>query len=168
MLTPHLLPRQALAPPRRLPGGRPMAPVEILLVEDDPDDAELMADALREGTLKPRVTRVDDGEEAMQYLRRQGGYAQAPTPDLILLDLHLPRKNGHEVLDDLKADVQLRCIPVVILTASENEQAIDLAWDKHANCCVSKPINQEQFALAVQRIEAFWLHTARLYRRQGT
>jgi len=144
-----------------------MSPVEILLVEDSPDDADLMAVALGEGTLRPHVTVVEDGEQAMQYLRRQGDYAGSPAPDLILLDLHLPRKNGHEVLAEIKEDAILRRIPVVIMTASDNEKAILNAYELHANCCVSKPADQEEFALVVKRIEHFWLNVVRRVRRPG-
>lgn len=145
-----------------MPGANPLAPVEILLVEDSPDDPELMADALKEGSLACRITIVEDGEEAMDYLRRLGAYTESPSPHLILLDLHLPRKNGYEVLGEIKQDERLRRIPVVIMTSTTNENAIVSAYELHANCCVNKPLNQEQFALTVQRIETFWLQTARL------
>jgi CheY-like chemotaxis protein len=144
-----------------MPEPSPSPSIKILLVEDSRDDADLMVEALREGTLDPRVTVVEDGEEAMDYLRRQGAYADSPAPDLILLDLHLPRKNGHEVLTEVKQDALLRRIPVVIMTSSDNEKAIVSAYDLHANCCVSKPVDQEQFALAVKRIEYFWMQVAR-------
>jgi chemotaxis family two-component system response regulator Rcp1 len=152
---------QTLEGAYRMPATSPGRPVEILLVEDTPDDADLMIEALKEGTFAPRVTVVEDGEEAMDYLHRHGAYAAALTPDLILLDLHLPRKNGHEVLAEIKEDTLLRRIPVVILTASDNETAILKAYDLRANCCVTKPANLEQFALAVKRIETFWLQTVR-------
>jgi CheY-like chemotaxis protein len=150
-----------------MPGATPSPWVEILLVEDSRDDADLMVEALREGTLAPRVTVVEDGEAAMDYLHRQGVYADSSPPDLILLDLHLPRKNGHEVLTEIKQDARLRRIPVVILTSSDNEKAILGAYDRHANCCVTKPADQDQFALAVRRIESFWLQVARRGRRGG-
>jgi len=135
--------------------------VDVLFVEDSPDDADLMIEALNDGQLRPRVTLVEDGEQALAYLHRQGAYLDALRPNLILLDLHLPRKNGHEVLAEIKEDAALRRIPVVILTASENEQAILQAYDLHANCCVCKPADQEQFALVVRKIEQFWLRFAR-------
>jgi len=135
--------------------------VDVLLVEDSPDDADLMIEALKDGELNLRVTLVEDGEHALEFLYRQGAYLEAPRPSLILLDLHLPRKNGHEVLADIKQDADLRRIPVVILTASENEQAILQAYDLHANCCVCKPADQEQFALVVRKIEQFWLRFVR-------
>jgi CheY-like chemotaxis protein len=141
-------------------------PVQILLVEDSPDDAELMIEALTEGTLDVRVCLVEDGEAALLYLRRQGEYAEAPPPDLILLDLHLPRKNGFEVLAEQKGDPQLRHIPVVILTASDDEREFVRLYDLHANCCVSKPVDQEEYALVVKKIEHFWLHVANRVRRR--
>jgi CheY-like chemotaxis protein len=144
-----------------MPGARNSASVNILLVEDSPDDANLMVEALRNGHLTHAVTVVEDGEEALAYLHQQGACATAPLPDLILLDLHLPRKGGHEVLAEIKEDTRLRRIPVVILTSSDNEQDLLTAYDLHANCCVSKPLDQEQFAEVVKKIEHFWLHVAR-------
>jgi two-component system, chemotaxis family, response regulator Rcp1 len=143
----------------------PSALVEILLVEDSPNDAELMLEALHEGQLNVRVHVVADGEEALQYLRRQGAHRAATLPDLILLDLHLPRKNGHEVLADIKADNELRLIPVVLLTAFDTDEAIREAYDRHVNCCVRKPSDLDQFALTVKKIETFWLQLARLRRQ---
>jgi two-component system, chemotaxis family, response regulator Rcp1 len=136
--------------------------VEILLVEDSASDAELMVEALSEGTLPVRVTVIEDGEQAVAYLRRQGEHRAAVRPDLILLDLHLPRKNGHEVLADIKQDESLCLIPVVLLTAFDSEEAIREAYDRHVSCCVRKPSDLEQFALTVKKIETFWLHMARL------
>jgi two-component system, chemotaxis family, response regulator Rcp1 len=136
-------------------------PVEILLVEDSPGDAELMVEALQESDLNVRVTGVEDGVEAVRYLRRQGDYRDAPRPDLILLDLHLPRMNGHEVLADIKQDETLRLIPVVLMTAFDTEEAITEAYDRHANCCVRKPSDLDQFAQTVKKIETFWLRMAR-------
>jgi CheY-like chemotaxis protein len=143
---------------------RPTRPVEILLVEDSAGDAELMVEALTESPLAPRVTVVEDGEQAVQYLRRQGPYRTATRPDLILLDLQLPRKNGHEVLADIKQDESLRLIPVILLTAWDSEENIREAYDRHANCCVKKPSDYDQFAQVVKKIENFWLQMARLYR----
>jgi len=130
-------------------------PVEILLIEDSPDDADLMEEALKEGMLVHRVTRIEDGEQAIDYLRR------SPPPDLILLDLNLPRRNGHEVLEEIRSEPRLRRIPVVVMTASDNEKAIQKLYDLHANCCVSKPTDLEQFTQAVKRIKHFWLKIAR-------
>jgi len=135
--------------------------VEVLLVEDSPDDADLMLEALKDSDLGLRVTLVEDGEQALEYLRRQGAYEAAPMPDLVLLDLHLPRMNGHEVLDEIRQDAALRRLPVIVLTATENENAILTAYDKYANCCVCKPADQEEFVAVVRRIEQFWLHFAR-------
>ena len=136
-------------------------PVEVLLVEDSPGDAELMVEALLESDLNVRVTGVEDGEEALRYLRRQGPYGDAPRPDLILLDLHLPRRNGHEVLSDVKQDDTLRLIPVVLLTAFDTDEAISEAYERHANCCVRKPSDLDEYAEAVKQIETFWLRMAR-------
>jgi len=140
-----------------MPGSSPTRPVEVLLVEDSQDDAELMLAALLEGNLLVRVDVVEDGEEALQYLQQQGKYAGSPRPDLILLDLHLPRKSGTELLEEIKEDARLRRIPVVVLTSSANDRVIGIAYDHHANCCVIKPADQDEFAEVVQRIERFWL-----------
>jgi chemotaxis family two-component system response regulator Rcp1 len=140
-------------------------PVQILLVEDMPDDADLMVVALKEGHLNVNVSLVEDGEEALAYLRRQGPHQAAPRPDLVLLDLHLPRKNGFEVLAEMKEDAELRRIPVVILTGSENEQSFIDAYNLHANCCVHKPSDQDEYARVVQKIERFWLTVAQRVRR---
>jgi len=134
-------------------------PVEILLVEDSLGDAELMIEALEESDFAVRVSHVEDGEEAVSFLRRQGMYESAPRPDIILLDLHLPRKNGHEVLSDIKQDESLRLIPVVLMTAFDSDEAISVAYERHANCCVRKPSDLDQFAQAVKKIETFWLRT---------
>jgi len=144
-----------------MPHDRENTLVEILLVEDCQDEAELMLEALKEGTLRSRVTILDNGEQAVAYLRREGEYASTATPHLILLDLHLPCLNGHEVLAEIKQDALLRLIPVVVLTSSDNEKDILDAYDLHANCCVSKPLDQEQFALTVRKIEQFWLRLVR-------
>lgn len=140
--------------------GNLLTPIEILLVEDNPDDVDLMIEAFQEGRLRPRVWVAEDGEEAVDFLRRQGRHANAPRPDLILLDLHLPRKNGHEVLADIKQDEHLRCIPVIVLTSVEGEQFFRDAYDLHANCCVCKPIDLDDFSRTVQKIERFWVQIA--------
>jgi CheY-like chemotaxis protein len=139
-----------------MPQGR-YRTLEVLLVEDDAADADLMVEALQEGELALHAVLVEDGEQALDYLRRQGPYVGASMPGLILLDLHLPRVNGHEVLAAIRRDDDLRRIPVVVLTASGNEKAILDAYDLHANCCVRKPMDQAQFAHVVQKIERFWL-----------
>jgi chemotaxis family two-component system response regulator Rcp1 len=149
----------------RMP-ARPSRPVDILLVEDSAGDAELMIEALlgESDLVNPRVTVVRDGEQAIDYLRRRGEHRAAARPDLILLDLHLPRKNGHEVLADIKQDESLRLIPVILLTSFDTEEAIREAYDRHVNCCVRKPSDLDQFSLAVKKIETFWLQMARLHR----
>jgi len=137
-------------------------PIEILLVEDSPDDAEMTIDALRDGRLWNRITHVEDGIEAMAFLRRQGAYASAPRPDLILLDLHMPRMNGREVLAEVKADPELRRIPVVMMTQSKDEMDILAAYNLHVNCYVTKPVDIDQFIGAVKAIEHFWFSVVRL------
>ena len=137
-------------------------PIEILLVEDNPDDADLTLGALREGRVRNRVTVVDDGVEALAYLRRQGRHAAAVRPDLILLDLNLPRKNGREVLAEVKQDPALRCIPVVIMTSSDDEKDILAAYNLYVNCYVTKPVDLDQFIRVVKTIEHFWLSVVRL------
>jgi two-component system, chemotaxis family, response regulator Rcp1 len=140
-----------------VPAHTPNVPVELLLVEDSPNDAELMVEALEESELVFRVTVIEDGEEALDYLHQV-----ALRPDLILLDLHLPRKSGHEILAELDQDENLRAIPVIVLTSFDPEPAIGGVLDLHAGCCVRKPSDLEQFARTVQTIESFWLHHARL------
>jgi len=137
-------------------GVSPKPAMEILLVEDSPDDADLMVEALKDGTLAAHITVLDDGEKAMDYLRRPG----ARPPHLLVLDLHLPRMNGFEVLQEINDDIRLRRIPVVILTSSEHEKTIPNAYDLYAVCCVTKPFDPEQFALAVWTIEQFWRNVA--------
>jgi CheY-like chemotaxis protein len=145
----------------RSPLRTPVPAVEILLVEDSRDDAELMVEALTDSDLAVRVTVVEDGEDAVRYLRREGGYQDAPRPDLVLLDLHLPRKSGHEVLEDIKQDESLRLIPVVLLTAFASDEAIEKAHDRHVNCCVRKPSDLDELAQAVCKIKNFWLRMVR-------
>lgn len=137
-----------------LTGGRP---IEILLVEDNVEEAELSIETLKEGRVRNRVHWVEDGEEALAYLRRQGRHSAAPRPDLILLDLHLPRLNGLEVLAEIKQHPQWKRIPVVIMTSSDNEKDVLSAYDRHANCYVTKPIDIDKFMEAVRSIEDFWL-----------
>jgi len=137
-------------------------PIEILLVEDSIDEAELTMETLREGRVNNRVHWVEDGEEGLAFLRRQGRHAAAPRPDLILLDLHLPRKGGQEVLAEIKEHPQWKRIPVVIMTSSAEEKDILAAYDKHANCYITKPIDIEKFMEAVRSIEDFWLTVVHL------
>lgn len=137
-------------------------PVEILLVEDNPGDVRLTREALREGKVRNNLYVASDGVEALAFLRREGEYANAVRPDLILLDLNLPRKDGREVLEDIKADPSLRYIPVVVLTSSQAEQDILRAYDLHANCYVSKPVDLDQFIHVVHSIENFWFTIVKL------
>lgn len=137
-------------------------PVDILLVEDNPGDARLMKEALAEAKIRNRLHLVADGLEALAYLRRQEPFAGAVRPDLILLDLNLPGKDGREVLAEIKGDKDLRRIPVVILTTSRAEADIARAYDLHANAYVTKPLDIEQFITVVQSIEDFWLTTVKL------
>ena len=137
-------------------------PTEILFVEDNPGDVRLTQEALREAKMRVNVRVAWDGEEAIEYLRQEGPYADAPRPDLILLDLNLPRKSGREVLSEIKADRDLRSIPVVVLTSSKAEEDIAKTYNLHANCCVTKPADLDQFIRVVQSIESFWLTIVKL------
>ncbi len=132
-------------------------PIEILMVEDNPGDVRLAVEALREGKVRNHMHTVGDGEEALAYLRRQGSYSDVPRPDLILLDLNLPKKNGQEVLAEIKEDPNLRRIPVVILTVSEAEADIVKTYNLHANCYITKPVDLDRFIEVVKSIEDFWL-----------
>jgi chemotaxis family two-component system response regulator Rcp1 len=136
--------------------------VEILLVEDDPGDVKLARVALRENKIRNNINVVSDGVEALAYLRRQNGYADATRPDLIMLDLNLPRKDGRQVLDEIKQDESLRSIPVVVLTTSRAEEDILRSYDLHVNCYVTKPLGLEQFIQVVQSIQNFWLSIVEL------
>lgn len=129
---------------------------EILLVEDNPGDARLAQEALKEGRMTSRLKVVVDGVEAMSFLRREGQYAGSPRPNLILLDLNLPRKDGRQVLAELKADEDLRRIPVVVLTTSQAEQDILRSYDLHANCYITKPVDLDRFISVVRSIEEYW------------
>lgn len=134
-----------------------MNPIEILLVEDNPGDVDLTREALETGKLRNNLYVVRDGEEAMAFLRHEGKYAGVPRPGLVLLDLNLPRKNGREVLAEMKSDANLKRIPVVILTSSQAEEDILKTYNLHANCYVTKPIELNHFIKVVQAIEVFWL-----------
>jgi two-component system response regulator len=139
-------------------------PIEILLVEDNPGDVELTREALHDSKVHMHLSVVNDGVEALAFLRRQTRYADAPRPDLILLDLNLPRKDGRGVLAEIKADPELRQIPVVILTSSQAEQDILRAYELHANCYVTKPVDLDQFITIVRSIEQFWFTVVKLPR----
>jgi two-component system, chemotaxis family, response regulator Rcp1 len=136
--------------------------VGILLVEDNPGDVRLTQEALKEGKVRNAMYVVNDGVEALAFLRREGPYADASHPDLILLDLNLPKKGGLEVLSEIKADDDLKRIPVVILTTSQAEQDIVRSYNLHANAFVTKPVDLEQFIVVVKSIEDFWLEIVKL------
>ena len=137
-------------------------PIEILLVEDNPGDVRLTIEALKEGKVRNSLSVARDGVEALAFLRREGPHARAARPDLILLDLNLPRKDGREVLAEIKDDTSLRRIPVVVLTTSRAEEDILRTYDLHANCYISKPVDLEQFISVVRSIDDFWLSVVRL------
>jgi chemotaxis family two-component system response regulator Rcp1 len=140
-------------------GGRP---IQILMVEDNPDDIELTFEALKDARVGNFLSVVKDGEEAIAYLRCQGKYKQAIRPDLILLDLNMPKKNGRDVLREIKNDPHLKRIPVVILTTSQAEDDILHTYDLHANCYITKPVDFNQFLKVVRSIEDFWLTVVKL------
>ena len=137
-------------------------PVELLLVEDNPGDVELTREALAEARVRNRLAVVSDGVEALRFLRREGPHAGSPRPDLILLDLNLPRMDGREVLAAIKRDPALRRIPVVVLTTSEAERDILEAYQLHANAYIVKPVDLDQFLGVVRSIESFWLAVVKL------
>jgi len=132
-------------------------PIEILLVEDNPADVRLTIEALKEGKVSNHLSVACDGVEALEFLRKNGKYSDVPRPDLILLDLNMPRKDGREVLEDIKTDPDLKRIPVVIMTTSKAEQDIIKSYNLHANCYVTKPIDLDQFIEVVKAVEDFWL-----------
>jgi CheY-like chemotaxis protein len=136
--------------------------ITILLVEDNPGDADLALDAMARSKVRNMMYVVGDGVEAMAFLHQQGPYADAPRPGLVLLDLNLPRKDGREVLAEMKEDEHLKRIPVVVLTSSKDEEDILKSYDLHANCFITKPIDLGQFLKVVQSIEDFWLCIVRL------
>ncbi len=136
--------------------------IEILLVEDNQGDVVLTREALSEAKIHNRLSVVSDGMEAMAFLRREGVHANAPRPDLILLDLNMPRKNGAEVLAEVKSDPNLKTIPIVILTTSSAEHDVLKAYELNANCYVTKPVDFDQFMKVVQTIDEFWLSIVRL------
>jgi CheY-like chemotaxis protein len=139
-------------------------PIEILLVEDNPGDVRLTKEALKDAKVRNNIHVAMDGVAAIAFLRKQGGYVAAPRPDLILLDLNLPKKNGREVLEEIKGDDALRHIPVVILTTSQAEQDILESYRLRANAYVTKPVDLEQFLKVVGSIEQFWLEIVKLSR----
>jgi chemotaxis family two-component system response regulator Rcp1 len=138
------------------------SPIEILLVEDNPGDVRLTQEVLKEGRIRNTLNVVTDGVEALAFLRREGAYADAPPQDMVLLDLNLPRMDGREVLAEIKGDPELRKIPVVVLTTSSAEVDILKAYDLHANCYITKPVDLDQFENVVRSIEDFWLAIVKL------
>ncbi len=136
--------------------------VEILLVEDNPGDVRLTKEAMKEGTIRNNLSVASDGVEAMAFLRREGKHADAPRPDVVLLDLNLPKKDGRSVLKEIKEDPNLRRIPVVILTSSKADEDVLNSYDLHANCYVTKPGDLEQFIEVVKSVEDFWLQIVKL------
>ena len=134
-----------------------ISPIEILLVEDSPADVRLTQEALKEEKLHNNLNVVEDGMEAMAYLRKQGKYSEAVKPDLILLDLNLPKKDGREVLKEIKADVNLKMIPVVVLTLSKADEDVMKMYNLNATCYISKPIDLDQYSKVVKAINGFWL-----------
>jgi chemotaxis family two-component system response regulator Rcp1 len=136
--------------------------IDILLVEDNEGDVRLTREVLRDAKISNMLHAVGDGEEAMDFLHRTGGYPDAPHPDLILLDMNLPKKDGREVLSEIKADINLKRIPVVVLTTSKAEQDIIKTYNLHANCFITKPMDLEQFIRVIKAIEDFWLTIVKL------
>lgn len=137
-------------------------PIEILLVEDNAGDIRLTQEALKEGKVANRLSVARDGVDALSFLRREGAFADAPRPDIILLDLNMPRKSGREVLEEVKADPELRRIPIVVLTTSEADEDVVRSYDLHANCYIKKPVDFDQFIRVIRSIEDFWLAVVRL------
>ena len=141
-------------------------PVDILLVEDNPGDVRLTREALREGKVRNNLHCVMDGVEALTFLRREAHFSDSPRPDLILLDLNLPRKDGRQVLAEVKSDPRLRQIPVVVMTTSKADEDVIRSYDLHANCYIPKPLDLDHFIQVIQGIEDFWLTIVKLPTRQ--
>lgn len=137
-------------------------PVEVLLVEDSPADARLAREALEEGSVPKRITVVSDGAEAIEYVRKRGNFHSAPRPDLVLLDLNLPKRDGLEVLREIKGDPELRSITVIVLTTSQFPKDVNTAYELSANCYIVKPVELEEFYQAMRGIEEFWMSLASL------
>jgi CheY-like chemotaxis protein len=137
-------------------------PIRILLIEDNPGDVQLTRLALEEGKLLVDLSVVGDGVAALEFLQKQGKYADAPHPELILLDLNLPKKSGHEVLAEIKSDENLKRIPVVVLTTSQAEEDILKSYNLHANCYITKPVSFEQLIRVVKSLEDYWFTIVRL------
>jgi chemotaxis family two-component system response regulator Rcp1 len=139
-----------------------MRPIEILLVEDNPGDARLTREAFGQGPIKTTIHHARDGEQAIAFLRRQGGFHDAPAVDLVLLDLNLPRRGGREVLEDIKSDPLLRTIPVIVLTSSQAQEDVLNSYRLHANCFITKPGDLEALIHVAQSIQEFWFKLVRL------
>ena len=137
-------------------------PIDILLVEDNPGDIRLTKEAFKDGRIKNDLNVVMDGEEAILYLKKKEKYVNASTPDIILLDLNLPKKDGREVLAEIKSDLELKCIPVIILTTSSAQSDILCTYSQHANCYITKPVDFNQFITVIRTIENFWLTIVKL------
>ena len=140
--------------------------IDILLVEDNPGDIRLTKEVLKEGKIRNRLNVVMDGEEAIFYLKKTGKYKDAVSPDIILLDLNLPKKDGREVLAEIKVDPVLMLIPVIVLTTSESEQDILNMYSHHANCYITKPVDFNQFISVIKSVEDFWLSIVKLPKKQ--
>jgi len=143
-----------------------MPRAQILLVEDTPSDVELTRELLEEAAIENDLHVARDGEAALAFLYRRGAHAGAPRPDLILLDLNLPRRSGHEVLRTIKGDDRLKAIPVIVLTTSRADEDVLASYRDHANCFISKPLDLDEFIAVVKSIEGFWLGTVRLPPRE--
>jgi len=139
-----------------------LKPIEILMVDDNLSDIRLTHEAFKDSKLRNNVHEVYDGTEAMAFLRKEGKYALAPRPDIILLDLNMPKKDGHEVLEEIKSDPDLKSIPVVILTVSQAEEDILKSYDLYANCYITKPVDLDQFIKVVKSLENFWFTIVKL------
>lgn len=147
--------------------GTKLEPIEILLVEDNPVDVMMTRHALQDAKVFNNLHVAEDGEEATDFLYRNGRYSSAPRPDLILLDLNLPKKNGREILAEVKRDPDLLDIPVIILTTSEEEKDVTMCYQLHGNCFITKPVDMEQFTQVVRSIEGFWFTIVKLPASKG-
>ncbi len=141
--------------------------IEILLVEDNPGDVRLTLEALKAGKINNKVYVLTDGEEAVNYLKRKDGFENRPLPDLILLDLNLPKLSGREVLEIIKEDNELKHIPVIILTTSKAEDDILKSYQHHANCYITKPVDFEQFSVVIKKLEDFWFSIVKIPHKNG-
>jgi len=139
-----------------------LKPIRILMVEDNYDDVEMIKEAFKEAMVYTDLSVVRDGVEAMAFLRQEGSYLQEPSPDFILLDLNLPKKNGHEVLTEIKNDDELRIIPVIILTSSQAKKDVSKAYSQHVNCYIAKPVDFEGLIKVIQSLKDFWFNIAKL------